>query len=98
VAHVFTPGLRVAERAVVRRTRRLPIAGEVLVAAGARVEPRTPVARAELPGRVFPLNLANLLHVAPGEVPRCLRVRVGESFGKGRLLAASGGLFGMFGS
>ena len=34
VAHSYTPGLRVTEHAVVRRERRLPLQGEVLVALG----------------------------------------------------------------
>jgi hypothetical protein len=33
MAHAYTPGLRVAESAVLRRERRLPLKGEVLVQA-----------------------------------------------------------------
>ena len=46
MAHAYTPGLRVTERATVRKERRLPIAGRVLAEAGARVRAEDVVARA----------------------------------------------------
>ena len=35
MAHAYTPGLKVVETALVRKQRRLPLAGEVLVEKGA---------------------------------------------------------------
>ena len=37
MGHAYTPGLKVSAAAEARRTRLLPIAGEVLVAVGDRV-------------------------------------------------------------
>ena len=34
MAHAYTPGLRVTQRAVIRKERRLPITGQVLVEQG----------------------------------------------------------------
>ena len=45
MAHSYTPGLRVTPRATLRRERRLPLRGHVLVQAGDRVEADTVVAR-----------------------------------------------------
>ena len=45
MAHAYTPGLKVTERAVIRKTRRLPILGEVMVENGQAVLPHTVVAR-----------------------------------------------------
>jgi len=54
----YTPGLTVSADAVVRRIRRLPIKGEVLVKPGDAVGPETPVARALLPGLLQTIKLA----------------------------------------
>ena len=65
MAHAYTPGLKVAAGTLIRRERRLPLKGEVLVSVGDEVKGDTIVARTELPGDVQPLNLAGLLGVAP---------------------------------
>ena len=41
----YTPGLTVTRSAIVRKTRRLPLAGEVLVEVGAKVRAADVVAR-----------------------------------------------------
>ena len=41
MAHAYTPGLKVTKKAVIRKTRRLPIPGEVLVEKGQKVSPDT---------------------------------------------------------
>ena len=46
----------------------LPLPGKVLVNVGDLVRSDQAVARAELPGKVYPLNLANQLSVAPDEI------------------------------
>lgn len=68
MAHSYTPGLTVTERTTVHRRRILPLPGTVLVQAGEEVHAETAVARAELPGKVIPLNLANQLGIAPDEI------------------------------
>ena len=40
MAHSYTPGLRVTEHAIIRRERRLPLKGDVLVAKGDKAEAR----------------------------------------------------------
>lgn len=96
MAHAYTPGLQVKERALYRAARLLPIAGEVLVQPGQFVQAQDVVARALQPGPVTPLNLANLLGTAPADVPRCLLRKPGERIEAGELLARSNGIFGMF--
>ena len=64
----YTSGLTVAADTVVRKERRLPIAGQVLVEKGARVRAEDVVARAELPGDVATVNVVNLLGITPAEV------------------------------
>ncbi len=65
----------------------LPLPGTVLVAVGDLVQSNQPVARAELPGKVYPLNLANQLGVAPDEIKEYLIKKEGESVRTDEILA-----------
>lgn len=96
MAHAYTPGLQVTARTRYRAVRLLPIAGDVLVRVGDRVHAEDVVARTELPGNVFPINLANQLAVPPGDVRSALLKREGEPVEVGELLARTKGIFGMF--
>ena len=87
MAHSYTPGLTVTEQTVIRRRRQLPLPGTVLVNVGDRVQSNQPVAKAELPGKVYPLNLANQLGVAPDEIPDYLVKKPGEPVQKDEILA-----------
>ncbi|MEK6632365.1 MAG: hypothetical protein AABY94_03550 [Nitrospirota bacterium] len=87
MAHSYTPGLTVTEHTVIRRRRQLPLPGTVLVAVGDRVQSNQPVARAELPGKVYPLNLANQLGVAPDEIKEYLIKKEGEPVQQDEILA-----------
>jgi hypothetical protein len=88
--------LTVSGDIVVRRTRRLPIKGEVLVTAGTPVEPDQVVARANLPGILQTIKLAEKLGVEPKDVHESLKIRVGDPVKKGQLVAESKGIFGFF--
>ncbi|MDP1948664.1 MAG: hypothetical protein Q8L77_14310 [Nitrospirota bacterium] len=87
MAHSYTPGLTVTEQATIRRRRLLSLPGTVLVTAGERVRANQPVARAELPGKVYPLNLANQLGVAPDEIDEYLIKKAGDPVTKDEVLA-----------
>jgi hypothetical protein len=96
MAQAYTPGLAVSGEVVVRKERKLPLAGEVLVAVGDVVTADTVVARTELPGNVNLVNIAGTLSVPPGELEPCMRVRVGEMVCQNDILAETKGLFGLF--
>lgn len=87
MAHSYTPGLTVTERTTVRRRRMLPLPGTVLVQVGDAVRADTAVARAELPGKVVPLNLANQLGIAPDEINDYLVKKEKDSVQKDDVLA-----------
>lgn len=78
---------------MIRRRRQLPLPGTVLAQAGDRVRSNQPVARAELPGKVYPLNLANQLGVAPDEIKDYVIKKAGDSIGKDEVLAENKPLF-----
>lgn len=96
MAHAYTPGLKVTPRIRHAARRVLPIAGEVLVAAGARVQARDVVAQTFLPGDVTPINLSNQLSVPPAELPDCMLVAEGAPVAVGDVLARTKGMFGLF--
>ena len=87
MAHSYTPGLTVTERTIVRRRRVLPLPGKLLVAQGDRVRSDQAVARAELPGKVYPVNLANQLSIAPDEIKDYLVKKEGDLVQKDEILA-----------
>jgi hypothetical protein len=87
MAHSYTPGLTVTGHTVVRRRRMLPLPGKVLVNVGDRVRSDQVVARAELPGKVFPINLANQLSVAPNEIKDYVVKKEGDVVEKDEILA-----------
>ncbi len=95
MAHAYTPGLRVTDHAVLRRERRLPLKGHVTVAAGARVEADTVVARTELPGNVQTVNLAAKLAIDPAKVPESLALPLGSRVKSGDVIASGRSLFGL---
>ncbi len=95
MAHAYTPGLRVTDHAVLRRERRLPLRGDVLVEVGAAVAADTIVARTELPGNVQTVNIAAKLALDPARVPDALTVPVGASTKKGDVIAEGKSLFGL---
>jgi hypothetical protein len=87
MAHSYTPGLTVSERTTVQRKRLLPLPGTVLVRLGEEVQASLPVARAELPGKVLAVNLANQLGVAPGEIAEYLIKKAGDQVRKDEIIA-----------
>lgn len=92
----YTPGLTVTRSITVRKTRRLPLPGTVLVEVGARVTAKDVVARADLPGRVHIVNLATLIGVMPDELAPTLKVAAGDAVGKGQVVAETASFFGLF--
>ncbi len=92
----YTPGLSVSPRTTIRKTRRLPLKGKVLVSVGERVSPDAVVARAELPGPMQTVKVAAALGVEPNDVPGALLVKVGDRVDAGQVLAQTKGLFGLF--
>jgi len=92
----YTPGLTVTRHTMVRKTRRLPLPGEVLKQVGDRVHSGDVVARTELPGKVHLINLATALGVLPDEVAPKLVLAVGATLTRGGPIAASTSFFGLF--
>lgn len=96
MAHAYTPGLKVTEGMIIQKERRLPLEGEVLVEAGSTVKAEDVVAKADMPGNVQLLNVANLLSIPPNEIAEYMLKSVDEVVSKDELIATTKGLFGIF--
>ncbi len=96
MAHAYTPGLKVTERAIVRKTRRLPLLGEVLVEKGRPVSPDTVVARTAIPGNPMTVNVANILGIEPEDIMDFMKKKEGETIKKDEVLASYKSFFGLF--
>ena len=96
MAHAYTPGLRVAELTRLRKDRRLPIKGEVLVKVGDVVQSDTVVARTHLPGNVQLVNIASKLGLPAEDLPSVMLKREGDAITKGEPIAETKGFFGLF--
>ena len=96
MAHAYTPGLKVSRGMTIRKERRLPLEGEVLVRVGDEVQADEVVAKADLPGNVQLVNVANLLSVPAEDVEEYTTKKVGEPVEKDEILAATKGIFGLF--
>ncbi|MEE2788383.1 MAG: hypothetical protein VX589_13655, partial [Myxococcota bacterium] len=96
MAAIFTPGLTVAPDTMIVKDRKLPIEGEVTVAKGDRVQAGDIVARTQLPGKVFPVNVANQLGVSASRLTSYMLKKVGDSVQAGEIVAETNGILGLF--
>jgi len=96
LASAYTPGLTVSGDIVVRRIRRLPIKGDVLVKEGEAVTPDQVVAQAMLPGVLQTLKLSEKLGIEPKDVASSINLKVGDPVEKGQVIAETKGIFGFF--
>jgi hypothetical protein len=94
-SQAYTPGLKRKELYLVKKVRRLPIPGKVLVEEGAVVSQETVVALASNPGEPVIVKVASALGVDSEEVERFMLKKVGESVEAGEPLAYYQALFGM---
>lgn len=91
----YTPGLKVSPRTLVRKVRRLPLKGTVMVEVGDMVAPDTVVARTEIPGIMQTVRAAEQLGVDISELSHALRVQIGDTVVRDQVLAATKSLFGL---
>lgn len=91
----YTPGLKVSPFTIIRKTRRLPLKGKVVVSLGDRVLPETVVARAELPGIMQTIRVPEQLGIEPSDVAKHLKVAVGDEVEPGTVIAETRSFFGL---
>lgn len=96
MAHAYVPGLKVLARTVIRKERKLPLEGEVLVEKDSIVRSKDVVARALLPGPVDIINAANKLGIDPKELSLFLLKKEGDRVEEGEVIVKYSSFFGLF--
>ncbi|MFA4028915.1 MAG: hypothetical protein GDYSWBUE_001380 [Candidatus Fervidibacterota bacterium] len=91
----YTPGLIVTSDTLIRKERRLPVKGKVLVKVGDNVSPTDVIAQAELLGPLTTVRVADRLGIEPRMLPQVMRKQVGESVRSGEVLAETKSFFGL---
>lgn len=94
-AHAYTPGLKIKKSEVVRKTRVLPIEGELLVDVGDEVGFDTDIARTEIPGDPIMINISETIGTDPILVPKFMSKGIGEWVEKGEVIAKDIAFFGL---
>jgi len=95
-SQAYTPGLKRKASTIVRKTRILPILGDVLVKKGDDVKADTIVARTFVPGDVQVINLAGLLGIDLWETSQYMLKKEGEEVEKKEPMAMVKSFFGLF--
>lgn len=92
----YQPPVGMISSAQIEWTRTLPMPGQVFARVGDRVEAMDIVARGLEPGPVVAVNAARLLGIGLTALPRYMVKREGERVKERDVLAARGGIFGLF--
>jgi hypothetical protein len=96
MTHAYTPGLRLSEKIQIRKSRNLPLPGDVIVKKGDIVKSGDIVARTNLPGKVHSVNVVNRLAILPGDLRKNMLKKEGESVQKDELIAETRPFIKMF--
>jgi hypothetical protein len=91
----FTPGLTISDNVTIRKTRRLPVKGEVIVKTGDSVESTSVVAKVDLPGTLAVIKAAPLLGCAPEQLRNFCLVDAEDSVKRDQLIAMRKVFFGL---
>jgi hypothetical protein len=87
MAQAYTPGLKVTSRTTLRKSRTLPLAGDVLVKIGDQVKAEDIVAKTELPGTVHIIKMMGRLGCEADEVPELMLKGEGDPIEKDEVIA-----------
>lgn len=96
MSDAYLPGLTVSELTMIRKVRRLPLQGEVLVQLGMKVTPEERVAQTFIPGRPHLVPVSNLLNIEPSEMDEVMVKAVGDSVKEGEVIGRYSSFFGLF--
>lgn len=91
----YTPGLKISPGMVIKKTRRLPLKGEVMVKVGDSIGAETVVARTEIPGIMQTVRVAEFLGLEPDEAIAALNIKQGDQVEAGQVIAKSSSFFGL---
>ena len=93
----YTPGLKIKELALVKKTRRLHIPGSVLVKLGDIVSADTSIARTTILGEPIIINASDILSIdmEVEDLTDYILKKVGDTVDKGELIGKYSAFFGL---
>lgn len=95
-AYAYTPGLKIKRDIIIKKVRRLPITGKVLVKVGDDVDFSSPIAEAMVPGEPYVLNAAAKLGIPREYLLKYIKKSEGEEVKKGENIAGYNAFFGLW--
>jgi len=95
-AHAYTPGLKIKRYMRIRKVRRLPVHGKVLVKEGDRVDFLTPIAETMIPGDPNVINAVAQLGIERGTLLEYTVKKEGDKVEEGEDLAGFNAFFGLW--
>jgi len=96
MGEAYTPGLKVKKALVVRKTRRLPIKGEILVNVRESVHSDTIVARTHVPGDLQIVRVAQILGIELEDTEKYMVRKTSDYVKKDEVIAKSTSFLGLF--
>ena len=96
MTHAYTPSLRLAEKLQIRKSRNLPLPGDVIVKKGNTVKSDDIVARTNLPGKVHSVNVVNRLAILPTDLRKNMLKKEGDNVVKDEPIAETSPFIKMF--
>lgn len=94
-AFAYTPGLKVKRSMTVRKERRLPLLGDILVEKGANVSYSKIVAKTEVPGDPELVKVSAILGIDHNEVRDFISKKEGDKLQKGEVFGSYKAFFGL---
>ena len=95
-AHAYTPGLKIKREERIRKVRRLPVPGKVLVEVGDTVDFLTLIAETMIPGNPNVINAAAKLGIERGTLNEYMKKKEGDKVQEGEDLAGFNAFFGLW--
>ena len=95
MAYAYSPGLKRALNSIVKKTRKLPIRGKVLVKPGDVVLPDTVVVEATIQGEAQIVRVSSMLGIDPDQLKHYMLKKEGERVKKDEIIASYKALFGL---
>ena len=91
----YVPTVMISSATMVRKSRTLPLPGEVHVKVGEKVDPDTVVAGTNIPGDYRFINVPYEMKIESSEILECMVKKIGDKVEKGEIIASYKRFFGL---
>ncbi len=96
MAESYTPGLEISSLTTISKIRELPLPGEALVNVGDKVTASSSVLKADLPGDLSIIPVANRMGLEPTDLAGIVNIKAGSEISQGDIVARVKTFFGLY--